>query len=108
MVYENSTEKSTSNIAFPVPRAQMSIGLMGNPPVNIIIYGGRTLVDGQPELLEDMWSFSTYSNKWRQVFPNSELPSKRAGASLVVVFRNNCLDSESEQFFVIIWWSLFQ
>jgi hypothetical protein len=78
--YKNSSE----GVELPVARAQMSIGLIGNPPVNIIIYGGRTLVNGKPESLNDMWSFSTYSNRWRQVFPNSELPSKRIGASLVV------------------------
>ena len=58
---------------------------MGNPPVNVIIYGGTALVDDSQTILDDMWSFSIYSNTWRQVFPNSELPSPREGASFIVI-----------------------
>lgn len=63
MVYGSSDDPE--NIALPAPRALMSVGLMGNPPVNIIVYGGRTVVDGVSVLLNDMWSFSVHSNTWR-------------------------------------------
>lgn len=44
--------------------------LSGNPPLYIIIYGGFTYSSSKI-FLNDLWSFSLYSHKWRKIIPNN-------------------------------------
>jgi len=47
--------------SFPLPRAETSMCLFGNPPIYLVIFGGHTEVNGLYTYLNDMWSFSLYS-----------------------------------------------
>lgn len=99
MKYTNISANDPSIMPLlPVPRGQASLALLGNPPVNIILFGGVTAIDGKRQALNDMWSFSTYTHTWRQIFPNSELPDVRSGASFVVFLNKEILkiDYKSE------------
>lgn len=93
----------------------MSATLIGNPPVYIIIFGGytvETVISGSEELekfkyLNDMWSFSTYSYKWHQIFPNSDYPDKREGSSLTV-YTFNMLFKSNRPLLLIEWRSCLE
>jgi len=70
--------------ALPSPRAETSIALFGNPTVYLVIFGGHTVVDEIYSYLDDMWTFSLYSERWTQVLPNNLIPPKRSGHTLFV------------------------
>ena len=79
------SSNSSDNPSLPVARAETSLTLFGNPPVYLIIFGGHSPNDdGIYQFLNDMWTFSLYSERWTQIFPNKHIPPKRSGHVIFV------------------------
>lgn len=85
-------EHQTLPVEIPPARAGHTMTLLGNPAYYILIFGGfykATVVeDGSTnyihKVLDDMWSYSIYSQKWQEVFVNSLVnPTERQNAQMV-------------------------